>query len=63
MLESLSSRPTQATEAFFKGKQIVLVNGDKREITDQEARKIYKYLLRNDYIDDNDHIVEKISSR
>ena len=59
MLESLSSRPIQATEAFFKGKQIVLVNGDKREITDQEARKIYKYLLRNDYIDDNDHIVEK----
>ena len=59
MLESLSSRPTQATEAFFKGKQIVLVNGDKREITEQEARKIYKYLLRNDYIDDNDHIVEK----
>lgn len=59
MLESLSSRPTQATEAFFKGKQIVLVNGDKREVTDQEARKIYKYLLRNDYIDDNDHIVEK----
>ena len=43
MLESLSSRPTQATEAFFKGKQIVLVNGDKREITDQEARTIYKY--------------------
>lgn len=59
MLESLSSRPTQATEAFFKGKQIVLINGDKREITDQEERKIYKYLLRNDYIDDNDHIVEK----
>ena len=59
MLESLSSRSTQATEAFFKGTQIVLVNGDKREITDQEARKIYKYLLRNDYIDDNDHIVEK----
>ena len=59
MLESLSSRPTQATEAFFKGKQIVLINGDKREITDQEARKIYKYLLRYDYIDDNDHIVEK----
>jgi type III restriction enzyme, res subunit len=59
MLESLSSRPTQATEAFFKGKQIVLASGDKREITDQEARKIYKYLLRNDYIDDNDHIVEK----
>ena len=59
MLESLSSRPTQATEAFFKGKQIVLASGEKREITDQEARKIYKYLLRNDYIDDNDHIVEK----
>ena len=59
MLESLSSRSTQATEAFFKGKQIVLDSGEKREITDQEARKIYKYLLRNDYIDDNDHIVEK----
>ncbi len=59
MLESLSSRPIQATEAFFKGKQIVLVNGDKREITVQEARKIYKYLLINDYIDDNAHIVEK----
>lgn len=59
MLESLSSRPTQATEVFFKGKQIVLASGEKREITDQEARKIYKYLLRNDYIDDNDHIVEK----
>lgn len=59
MLESLSSRPTQATEAFFKGKQIVLDSGEKREITDQEARKIYKYLLINDYIDDNAHIVEK----
>ena len=59
MLESLSSRPTQATEAFFKGKQIILASGDKREITDQEARKIYKYLLINDYIDDNAHIVEK----
>ena len=60
MLESLSSRPTQATEAFFKGKQIVLDSGEKRIITEIEARIIYSYLLENKYIDKRTaHIVEK----
>jgi type III restriction enzyme, res subunit len=60
MLESLSSRPTQATEAFFKGKQIVLASGEKRIITEIEARIIYNYLLENKYIDKRTaHIVEK----
>ena len=53
--ESLSARPKVADEAFFTGKVLKTVNGDM-EVTPQLAKQIYKYLLKNDYTDDADHI-------
>jgi len=54
----LYDRPTKATEDYFRGK-IVVENGMQRKITDQEAHAIYRYLLKNDYIDDEDNITPK----
>ena len=53
--ESLSARPQVADEAFFTGKILKTATGDV-EVTPQLARHIYKYLLKNDYTDDADHI-------
>ena len=53
--ESLSARPRKADEAYFTGKVIETETGDVK-ITPQLAKQIYKYLLKNDYTDDNDGI-------
>lgn len=55
--ESLQSRPTQATPEYFKDKTFTLSDGTKKIISLEEAKQIHKYLTRNDYIDDNDHIL------
>jgi len=56
--ESLSERPRIADEAYFTGK-ILPVDDVNVEVTAQMARQIYKYLLKNDYTDDNDHIAQE----
>lgn len=56
--ESLSARPRQANEAFFTGKTITTPDGEI-QITPQMAKQIYKYLLKNDYTDDDDRITEE----
>lgn len=53
--DSLSTRPKTANEAYFTGKVLKTPNGDL-EVTPQLAKHIYKYLLKNDYSDDADHI-------
>ena len=53
--ESLSARPKVADEAYFTGKVLKTATGDV-EVTPQLAKQIYKYLLKNDYSDDTDHI-------
>jgi type III restriction enzyme len=53
--ESLSARPKIADEAYFTGKVLKTETGDV-EVTPQLAKQIYKYLLKNDYTDDNDKI-------
>lgn len=52
---SLSERPRKADEAYFTGKVITTENGPM-EITSTLAKQIYKYLLKNDYTDDADHV-------
>ncbi|MGB5157162.1 MAG: DEAD/DEAH box helicase family protein [Desulfobacterales bacterium] len=52
---SLSDRPHVADEAFFTGKTLQTETGPV-EVTAQMAKQIYKYLLKNDYTDDNDNI-------
>jgi len=54
--ESLSDRPRKADEAYFTGKIIKTEEGATVAITPQMAKQIYKYLLKNDYTDDNDGI-------
>jgi type III restriction enzyme len=56
--ESLSERPRHANEAFFTGRTI-MVNGNSVEISPQMAKHIYKYLVKNDYIDDDESITEE----
>jgi len=56
--DSLSERPRIADEAYFIGK-ILSVNGENIEVTPQLAKQIYKYLLKNDYTDDNDNIAQE----
>lgn len=53
--ESLSERPRFANEDYFKGKQLVTEKGFL-EVDAVMAKQIYKYLLKNDYTDDFDHI-------
>lgn len=55
--EDLYERPIAASKEYFEGKTII-VNGQMKNISDKQARDIYKYLLKNDYIDDNDHITD-----
>ena len=49
--ENLYERPSKASKEFFAGKKIV-VEGEERVITSQQAKLIYKYLVKNEYIDD-----------
>ena len=55
--ETLSSRPRQATEAWFTGKMITTGQGPI-EVTAVMAKLIYRYLVKNDYTDDADRIAD-----
>ena len=53
--ESLSQRPIKANKEYFVDKYIITEN-DKIKIDETMATAIYRYLLKNDYIDDEDKI-------
>lgn len=53
----LYDRPSKATVEYFEGKTFLL-GDDRVTINDKQARAIYKYLLKNDYIDDEDNITD-----
>ena len=55
IIESLASRPRQATKAYFTGKVIQTENGDIT-VTEAMASQIYLYLAKNDYSNDADEI-------
>lgn len=57
--ESLSERPRVADEDYFNGKVLNKPDGeDPVTVTPQMAKQIYRYLLKNDYTDDDDHITQ-----
>jgi type III restriction enzyme len=56
--ESLSERPRVADEAYFTGKQLQTDEG-VITIDPTMAKQIYRYLLKNDYTDDSDHITDE----
>jgi len=53
--DALSARPRKADEAYFTGKTIRTESGSI-EITPAMAKQIYRYLVKNDYSDDDDRI-------
>ncbi len=55
MTKALSERPRKADEHYFAGKVLKTDQGDV-SVTPAMAKQIYKYLLKNDYTDDNDGI-------
>ena len=55
--ETLYERPTKATREYFAGK-IIRVGDESVEITKEQAAKIERYLIRNDYIDDDGNVTD-----
>lgn len=55
--DSLSSRPRKADESYFIGKEIKTESGSLI-ITPVIAKQIYRYLVKNDYTNDEDRITE-----
>lgn len=54
---ALYDRPSKATQEYFTGKTIMV--GEQLVVLDvKQAKDIYRYLLKNDYIDDNDNVTE-----
>lgn len=56
--EDLYERPKVADIDYFEGKTFTIEDGSRHSITNVEAKQIYKYLVKNDYIDDDDHVTE-----
>ena len=56
--QALSARPQEANEDYFAGKTLH-VDGRTVVVTPKVAKQIYRYLIKNDYTDDDDHITEK----
>ena len=56
--DDLYERPTKATPDYFIGKTLI-IDGNEVTVTDKQGRDIYRYLIKNDYIDENDHITDQ----
>jgi type III restriction enzyme len=53
----LYDRPSKATMDYFEGKTVMV--GEQPIVIDvKQAKSIYRYLLKNDYIDDNDNVTD-----
>lgn len=55
--DSLSARPKVADQDYFTGKVLKTEDGEV-EVTPQLAKQIYRYLVKNDYTDDQDKVAQ-----
>ncbi len=53
----LYERPTKVSEGYFTGRNVML-GDDMYSITVNDAKAIYHYLVRNDYVDDHGMVTE-----
>lgn len=51
----LYERPTKATVEYFTGKHL-MVDGKQIKLDEAQAKQIYRYLIKNDYITEDDSI-------
>ncbi len=56
--ENLFDRPTKISESYFINKTVKDNNDDLVVIDQQKARKMYFYLIQNQYIDENGNITD-----
>jgi len=56
--EDLYDRPTKASKEYFVGKTLIL-DGNEFTVTEKQGNDIYRYLIKNDYVDDDDHVTDK----
>lgn len=56
--EDLYDRPTKAAAEYFIGKTLN-IGGRDVTVSDKQGRDIYRYLIKNDYIDEDDHVTDK----
>ncbi len=58
--DSLSERPREANEAYFTGKVLAGAGPDGADltVTPGMAKQIYRFLVKNDYSDDANHITD-----
>lgn len=56
--EDLYERPTKAAPEYFIGK-ILMIGGGEITVSEKQGRDIYRYLIKNDYIDENDHVTDQ----
>jgi len=54
----LYDRPRKASIEYFEGKNIIMADGSSAKINAADARKIYQYLVRNNYVDEDDSITQ-----
>lgn len=55
--EDLYDRPSKATQEYFIGKTIMV--GEQPMVLDaKQAKDIYRYLIKHDYIDDDDNVTD-----
>lgn len=59
MLANLSTRSAKANPQYFTGKTLVSELGGQMVVDDEKANQIYKYLVKNDYLDDDDNLLAK----
>lgn len=60
--EDLYDRPKVADIDYFDGKTFTIEDGSKHSITTSEAKKIYFYLVKNGYVDDESHVTDAYRS-
>ncbi len=55
--DDLYERPTRATAEYFIGKTLT-IGGNDITVSDKQGRDIYRYLVKNDYINEDDHVTD-----
>lgn len=56
IVKSLKDRPVKADAKFFVGKMLTNEMGDSLRLTDEDAKKLNKFLYKHDILDEDDKI-------
>lgn len=60
--DGLRSRPRQATESYFTNKTVHTLAGEPCILPHRAVRQFHRYLVKNGYVDDEDHVTDAYMS-